>query len=486
MSGNKQSAPLPRDHDEPTFSEMMPFRSKKIRLFKSPIFYFVAVTAIFNVVLFGLRMQVVNGQNAATKVGAFNLLVQIALFYLLAVSLLAFHSYAKTDKPITYYIFPCLVVYFFMNSPLWSLIYVPFDTLAGGNLMETSPDFPVRIWSGVVGPGLREELVKGLPALIGAAMTMWAMKFNWMPRRLYELLRVRSPLDGVLMGFAAGCTFIFYETSGQYIGNALQSSFKASHGNLSGAFGDALMLLLPRAMNGWVGHMAWAGTFGYFIGLAVIRPRRAWQLVLIGWLIAGIPHGLWDSSPPGGPTALYFIGGFGGLLAIACLVKARQLEASMFGRSTETFGSIVVGASPPVMAKPAVAPQVPLRPTPNQPASSPPPATPQMAAVASAGVSAAQLMLAIENLRLPLRSGGILDLSNEPSLSGRGQGVKAEVTRHPTNHDVLGLKNLGTATWYARLRDDTIRSVEAQRSLRIAAGVSIDFGGGLVAQIVAD
>jgi hypothetical protein len=245
------------------------------------------------------------------------------------------------------------------------------------------------------------------------------------------------------------------------------------------------MLLLPRAMNGWVGHMAWAGTFGYFIGLAVIRPRRAWQLVLIGWLIAGIPHGLWDSSPPGGMSALYFIGGFGGLLAIACLVKARQLEASMFGRSTETFGSIVVGASPPAMANAAFAPQVQLRPTPIQTPASPPATAPPMV-VAPASVAAAGLVLVIESLRLPLRNGGVLDLGSEPSLAGRGQGIKAEVTRHPTNHDVLGLKNLGTATWYARLRDETIRSVEAQRSLRIASGVSIDFGGGLVAQIVSD
>ena len=56
MSGNKPSAPLPRDYDDASFSEMVPFRSKKIRLFKSPIFYFVAITAIFNVALFALRM----------------------------------------------------------------------------------------------------------------------------------------------------------------------------------------------------------------------------------------------------------------------------------------------------------------------------------------------------------------------------------------------------------------------------------------------
>ena len=77
--------------------------------------------------------------------------------------------------------------------------------------------------------------------------------------------------------------------------------------------------------------------------------------------------------------------------------------------------------------------------------------------------------MTIDSLRIPLQSGNILDLAAEPALAGRAQGVKAEVTRHPTNPDILGLKNLGTHTWYARLRDQTTQPVDAQRSLRIAA-----------------
>jgi hypothetical protein len=482
MSGNKQPAPLPRDYDDASFSEMMPFRSKKIRLFKSPIFYFVAVTAIFNVALFGLRVAVINGETVDAKVESFNLLVQIGLFYLLAVSLLAFHAYAKSDKPITYYIFPTLFVFLFMKSPLWQLIYIPFDILGLGNLMETSPDWLPRLWSAFAGPGLREELVKGMPTLFCAAMTVWAVKFKWVPPRIYKLIHVRTPLDGILMGFAAGCAFLFAETGGQYVHDALITSLKGSKGNLNGAFGDAMMLLLPRAMNGWVGHMAWAGTFGYFIGLAIIRPRHAWKLVGIGWVIAAALHGLWDSDPPGGTLALVVVGAAGGLLAIACLVKARQLEASISGRAAETFGSIVVDMPAPAAVQafsPApvspVATRAPVAPPVVQPAPRPPP--PVTPAVSTGFV------MTIDSLRIPLQSGNILDLAAEPALAGRAQGVKAEVTRHPTNPDILGLKNLGTHTWYARLRDQTTQPVEAQRSLRIAAGVSVDFGGGLIAQI---
>lgn len=222
---------------------------------------------------------------------------------------------------------------------------MPFDALGMGDAVDKSDNFPIRLWSAFAGPGLREELVKALPALIGAGILLRPAAFAWTPARLRTLLQVRGPLGGVLMGFAAGCGFLFSETGGQYVHSALERSVNASHGNLSGAFGDALMLLLPRVMNGWVGHMAWAGITGYFISLAVIRPRHAWKLLAIGWLMAAALHGLWDPSAPGGQIALVVIGGAGGLLAIACLVKARQIEASQFGRSTETFGSIIVGAA---------------------------------------------------------------------------------------------------------------------------------------------
>ena len=37
MENDKPGAPLPRDYDQASFTEMMPFRSKKIRVWRSPI-----------------------------------------------------------------------------------------------------------------------------------------------------------------------------------------------------------------------------------------------------------------------------------------------------------------------------------------------------------------------------------------------------------------------------------------------------------------
>ena len=472
MSGDKQNAPLPRDQDVASFSEMVPFRSKKIKLWKSPIFWFVAFTAVLTVALFA-QLEATNSNDVQQRTAAYFLILTASLFYMMALALLAVHAYSKSDKPITFYIFPCLLVYFFMLSPLWNLIYVPFDMLAGGDVQKTD-ELPVAIWRMFSGPGLREELTKGLPTLICAAMTVWPARFKFLPTWIYNLLRVRSPLDGILMGFAAGSAFLFFETSVDYVPSFFSAFLKNSHGNDMGAFGAALGLLLPRAMDGWIGHMAWSGTFGYFIGLAVIRPHLRWQLLAGGWAVTAALHGLWDSVS--GNFLLLAVGGASGVLAIACLVKARQLDASLFGRSNETFGSIVVGA--PNRPAPAAAPGI----------SAPPPQTPSPTPVAATPAAQtaphSELALTIGALRLPLRSGVVYDLDAEPLLAGKAQGLRVEVTQHPTHPNVMGLKNLGANTWYARLRDNTLQPVESQRSLRLAAGGSIDFGNGVVGQIV--
>jgi RsiW-degrading membrane proteinase PrsW (M82 family) len=469
VSNPNPSVLLPRDCEQASISEMVPFRSKKINLLRSPILYLAGFTAIFAVVLFYLLNHIAFDRDAKAQVLAFLDFERIVLFYMMALALIGVHSYARTDKPITYYVLPGLFGWLFITSPqthaLWVAIHQIFDVVAGGDAAKNSTDWMTRLWWGATGPGLREELVKSAPILLGVAMTLWAAKFKWMPERLYNLLRVRSPLDGALTGFAVGCGFTYAETGGQYVEGAVIQYLKASH-NLPGAFGFGIMLLIPRAMAFLAGHAAYSTIFGYFIGLAVIRPRLGWQLIGGGWLAAALLHGLWDARLPGGEYALAAVGLATGIFAVACLVKARQLEASLFGRSVETSGSIIVEG-------------------------------PRVAGDATTGFSsapllipvtteaAARLALTIEGARFDLRSGEFVDFGALPSLSGRGQGVRAEVIRHPTNPALLGLKNIGANAWYARSNDERIHAVEAQRSLRLSAGVSIDFGNGLLAQIVA-
>ena len=53
--------------------------------------------------------------------------------------------------------------------------------------------------------------------------------------------------------------------------------------------------MIPRTLGGVAGHMAFSGIFGYFIGLSVRYPRRALTLIPIGYLLAAVLHGFWDS-----------------------------------------------------------------------------------------------------------------------------------------------------------------------------------------------
>ena len=52
----------------------------------------------------------------------------------------------------------------------------------------------------------------------------------------------------------------------------------------------------------------------------------------------------------------------------------------------------------------------------------------------------------------------------------------AGVTRHPTNPDVWGLKNLGDEKWVATTAGGAVKDVEPGRSLSISAGTRVQFG----------
>ncbi len=52
----------------------------------------------------------------------------------------------------------------------------------------------------------------------------------------------------------------------------------------------------------------------------------------------------------------------------------------------------------------------------------------------------------------------------------------AEVTRHPTNPNIWGLRNLTLEKWVITLSDGTIKDVEPGRSMTMAPGVKINFG----------
>ena len=52
----------------------------------------------------------------------------------------------------------------------------------------------------------------------------------------------------------------------------------------------------------------------------------------------------------------------------------------------------------------------------------------------------------------------------------------AEVTRHPTNPNLWGLKNTSTSKWVCTLADHTVRDVEPGRNVPLGQGIKTQFG----------
>ncbi len=468
MTDNRDplAMPVPRDHDDLTFSEMVPFRSSKIDLKRSPALYFLLLLALTVPLLFssiGVIFTAKDGPALMQQVTFYSLLIT---FIICAALQTMVFMYGRTSKPFLYFWFPFFAVCAILLSPLLGAFFYVFRTL-WPFYSEQPQGFVAAFLSHLGGAGLMEELIKAVPTLLGAwigyrSRTNPALAAN----KLALATSVRGPLDGAIMGVFAGGGFTLLETGMQYAPNMVETLFKETQ-NIGIGVAGAFLLLIPRALGAAVGHMAYAGIFGYFIGLAVLRPNSAWKLLGIGWLSSATIHALWNSVSQVNGNLIHVVAVIAAVGLASVLLKARQLEGAEGGSAAESFGSIVVER--PVVPPAAV--------TPVQPpvALAVPPAQP---AVAEA------LALDVEGMQIPLRAAGSFDLSTEPALGGRGAGVTGTIVPHPTRANVLGLRNSGTVPWTARLRDGSQQQIDREQNIRLAPGITISFGNGLFGSVV--
>ena len=465
--------PVPRDQEEASFSELVPFRSSKIDLKRSPVMLFALVTAIAVPFLFALMTNMEQSQDVRRSVGMFGTMANIAVFYILLCILVGLFSYSRSSRPIWVFGLGFLAVAIFTATPpLFTALAFPFRGIYPGIVpMAFSENFLSAFIGMFVAAGLTEEWIKAIPTLFGALLTFQLMKQGkTQGSGFVEAFRIRGPLDGVVMGLFCGAGFIMAETAFEYVPRQFNTIAQQT-GSFEAGVASALSLLLPRVFGGITGHMGYSAIFGYFIGLAVIRPKRKWKLIGIGFVGASLVHGLWNSVGQLHPLLYYGVAIATALVAVACLLKARQIDMAARGPAAETFGSIVVERAP------AAAP------LPSHPAA-PPAAQPFTQPLAQAAPER-PLGIEVEGIVIPLRPGGTVDLGAEPALGGRGAGVIGTVIPHPTRANVLGLRNAGSGAWTARLRDGSQQLIERDQNVRLAAGVEIHFGGGQVGRVVA-
>jgi hypothetical protein len=229
--------------------------------------------------------------------------------------------------------------------------------------------------------------------------------------------------------------------------------------------------LIIRSIDLSFGHMAYAGYFGYFIGLSVIKPEQRWKILLIGLASASLPHALWDTVASMDTVPLQAaIALLSYAVLAAAVLKAREISPNrsllqpsvIFGasRMVPAYVAPAPSASPVVSASPVT------RPGPPDPLISP--------SVGPAGRIANRLrvgttfLIIVPGLRL-------LEHQVPGLLAQTPGGPVAEVTRNPNDPSILGLTNLSSSAWEA-VSNGSRRQIAPGQTIKLAAGAKIDFG----------
>lgn len=147
-----------------------------------------------------------------------------------------------------------------------------------------SPNVGAQVRGYVLGVGLFEEVCKALPLL-------------WFGLRNGKITSVRGAM---FLGLMSGFGFAAAEGV-QYTIRA--TVFAHEYGTVTEQF----MQFVFRLMSGPVLHGAWAGTVGWFIGVAAVRGGKRWPLVVVGIGAMALLHGLYDVFA-GGLWGLAFAG----------------------------------------------------------------------------------------------------------------------------------------------------------------------------------
>lgn len=246
----------------------------------------------------------------------FNLLLAV---YLTGAAFYFIYQLCGKHKPWWLLVSVAVMTILLLISPvLGAFIYVfrnilPGD-LAANNAATSFPELLMRMFFGA---GLMEELLKAVPVLV---VCVFSARLR---SPLREDVGVREPLDGILLGSAAAVGFTLVETLGQYVPEIYKATLAAGEGAAQLA---SLQLLIPRVLGSVAGHMAYSGYLGYFIGLSVLRPRRRWRILAVGYLSAAALHALWNVTGTISPALLAVVGVMSYAFLGAAILKARELS----------------------------------------------------------------------------------------------------------------------------------------------------------------
>jgi RsiW-degrading membrane proteinase PrsW (M82 family) len=481
---------------ETTKSQLLPLAANWTDLPKKP-YFLPGIAVVISVMLLFAYMGDSTANYRVMYMG--ELPVDIPVYFIVLAALLTlgtgFAVYRMIGKRYAWWVMPAaaLLTAIVIKSPLLGLV----QQIAGFGTPEVAngDSWLIRFIKMFFLAGLPEELLKSIPVFLGVLI---ALKLKDRASPLAQL-SVNEPLDGVLLGVAAGLGFAFVETLTQYVPEVMAGGLDSARAiytvyiataKLVGAAQAAVMiqklmpgaasslqLLIPRLLSGICGHAAYAGIFGYYIGLAFYKPANRVKTLLIGLAIAASCHAAWDSDL--GNLGMTIVALLSFALLMACIAKGRelspmraQLQPSQIVDSLSRIyptAAVAANTGPVVVAK-AAAPA----PTPA-PRPAPAAAAPQNSMTWDDDSNL--LTLEIGTARIPATAGARLYERQAPGAESiNADNIVAEINANPSDPSMLGIKNLSTQVWQVTTDKGEQRDLVTGRSVRLTRGTQIRIG----------
>ncbi len=464
----------------PTKSQLVPVITKWPELTSKSQLVPMIVTILFVLLMYTLARDNSPIPYFAQKGVFTSKFIVVIVLYLNLASLYFIYRLAGKRKSWLALVGAALFTLMFMTTPIFRFALVFFHDFLAGGLPTPEQSFPVRLYKMSVAAGLFEELTKSLPIFL-----LWWFNQRMTPRQR-ELYGIEEPLDGILIGVGSAAGFAIYETVGQYVSNVITDRWVAYAAALAKAHlipamspdsaitlmsdvigcAPGVQLAIPRSLDQAFGHMAYSGYFGYFIGLAVMKPEKRWQILGIGLSSAALVHGMWNATPSDLTLVVALIAVASYAVLAAAILKAREISPKkavlqpsiIFGSSAlAADGSAAGVAGPPWGSAREMQPGF----HPSDGASRP----------------SGPLTLRVGERSIAVVAGLKLMSHQLPGLMSRGgDAVVAAVRGNPKDPAILGLQNLSTSPWKAIVAGGQ-RQVEPGRTVRLKTGVRIDFGG---------
>lgn len=458
MSVTPQLPPPPSPPNSVTRSDLLPLFSRRTRLFRSRILLPVVAVTLVSVLLFWLPSVARVYEDFLWIYVATAAVILLTFFYFVYV-----YS-GETESSLRYWtiglvtFLQCVYVYWPVYAPVFR------RTLALGDPSTYTADFARMYLNFFIAAGLCEELLKAVPILI---CLLVALRVPRRPGGVADWFALKGPLDGLLMGVFSGAVFTMWETLGGYLMNAIGEAKSLPLGYLSGMF-----LMLPRLLDSFGGHVGYSGIFGYFIGLAALHPRKAARLVVFGWVVASALHALWNTVPDFLTTwSLMFAGALTAIIFVACLLKARQLDAPRLAMASGQ-GSIL--AMPPLPSSPGLSRSAGLSEVATFLERSIGVEARAASPEAAEAIPASGVSIGTGALRYALAPGGRMDFPALFPAAGIPPGHAAILEAAPDGS--LVLRNTGRATWAAFRPDGAGSTIPPGGSIGAEAGMRIVLG----------